>query len=181
MGRAQPKPKATSGPVLHGEGGHFVPAKPSEVWRTLLDPTALAAVIPGCHELDLVGDNSYHADVSLGVGPVRGRFSADVALSDLVEPEKVTLSGGVIGPLGASKGTGHITLTAEGDGTRVTYDYDIELTGTVASVGGRLLEGATKSVVNQFFQRLTAQVGGTRAESTESLWTRLLRTLGIIK
>ena len=84
--------------------------------------------------------------------------------------------------LGASKGTGHITLTAEGDGTRVTYDYAIELTGTVASVGGRLLEGAAKSVVNQFFQRLVAQVGGTPAAGpTDSWWRRLLRTLGIIK
>ena len=181
-GQTAPEISVSSGQVMHGAGNTFVPAKPAEVWRTLLDPTALAAVIPGCHKLDRVGDNSYHADVSLGVGPVRGRFAADVALSDLVEPEKATLSGGVIGPLGASKGTGHISLTAEGDGTRVAYDYAIELTGTVASVGGRLLEGATKSVVNQFFQRLVAQVGGVPAAGTaDSLWRRLLRTLGIIK
>ena len=165
---------------MRGVGDKFVPANPAEVWDTLLDPNALAAVIPGCHQLDRVDANSYHADVSLGVGPVRGRFSADVALSDLVEPKSVTLSGSVIGPLGAAKGTGHVTLTGEGDGTRVTYDYAIELTGTVASVGGRLLEGATKSVVNQFFQRLVAQVGGAAAVGpTDSLWRRLLRTLGI--
>ncbi|MDA1325004.1 MAG: molybdopterin-dependent oxidoreductase [Proteobacteria bacterium] len=179
-GHAAPKSTSSGGQIMRGVGDKFVPANPSEVWRTLLDPTALAAVIPGCHKLDRVGADSYHADVSLGVGPVRGRFSADVGLSDLVEPERATLSGGVIGPLGAAKGTGHITLTAEGDGTRVTYDYAIELTGTVASVGGRLLEGATKSVVNQFFQRLVAQVGGTAAAGpTESLWRLLLRTLGI--
>ena len=44
------------------------------VWDTLLDPEKLAAVIPGCHSLDRVSDNSYKAEVSLGVGPVRGRF-----------------------------------------------------------------------------------------------------------
>jgi 2-furoyl-CoA dehydrogenase large subunit len=181
-GHSAPAPVESSGPVMNGTGDKFVPAKPAEVWQTLLDPKALAAVIPGCHQLDRVGSDAYHADVSLGVGPVRGRFSADVALSDLVEPQSVTLSGGVIGPLGASKGTGHIQLTAEGDGTRVTYDYAIELTGTVASVGGRLLEGAAKSVVNQFFQRLVAQVGGTPAAGpTETMWRRLLRTLGIVK
>jgi len=181
-GQSAPTTKKSSGQKMHGEGNTFVPAKPAEVWHTLLDPAALAAVIPGCHKLDRVGNDAYHADVSLGVGPVRGRFSADVALSDLVEPEKATLSGGVIGPLGASKGTGHITLTGEGDGTRVSYDYAIELTGTVASVGGRLLEGAAKSVVNQFFQRLVAQVGGPPVTaSTNSMWRRLLRTLGITK
>jgi len=84
---------------------------------------------------------------------------------------------------GGSIGTEIIaSLAAEGDGTRVTYDYAIELTGTVASVGGRLLEGAAKSVVNQFFQRLVAQVGGPEAAvPTETLWSRLLRILGIRK
>jgi 2-furoyl-CoA dehydrogenase large subunit len=102
-----------------------------------------------------------------------------VTLSELVEPERATLSGGVIGPLGASEGTGHVTLRAEGAGTRVNYDYAIELTGTVASVGGRLLEGAAKAVVNQFFVRLVAQVGGEAgAKPAESWLRRLLRSLG---
>jgi 2-furoyl-CoA dehydrogenase large subunit len=184
-GRIDPEPEPPAGHIMRGEGNSFVPAAPNNVWHTLLDPVALAAVIPGCHQLDKVGDDAYSADVSLGVGPVRGRFSANVALSNLVEPEKATLSGGVIGPLGASKGTGHITLKAEGNGTRVSYDYAIELTGTVASVGGRLLEGAAKAVVNQFFQRLAGQVSGkpvaAAPQPTESFWTRLLRTLGIEK
>lgn len=168
--------------AMRGAGDTFVPAPPATVWKTLLDPDALAAVIPGCHKLDPVGDDAYTADVSLGVGPVRGRFKADVALSDMVEPKSATLSGGVIGPLGASTGTGHVALAAEGDGTRITYDYAIELTGTVASVGGRLMEGAAKSVVNQFFVRLGAQVGGgTATGATESFWRRLLRSLGIVK
>ena len=184
VGQPTAEAEPSDGKAMRGEGDTYIPAKPAEVWRTLLDPEALAAVIPGCHKLDKVGADAYHADVSLGVGPVRGRFAADVALSDLVEPEKATLSGGVIGPLGASHGTGHVTLAPEGDGTRVTYDYAIELTGTVASVGGRLIEGATKSVVNQFFQRLAAQVGGpaaSAASSTDSWLRRLLRTLGIVK
>jgi len=53
-----------------------------------------------------------------------------------------------------------VRLVTEGDGTRVTYDYEIELTGKVASIGGRMLEGAAKALVNQFFERLVAQVGG---------------------
>ena len=43
------------------------------VWRALLDPDSLKAVIPGCHELRKTGENDYiAAKVSLGVGPVRG-------------------------------------------------------------------------------------------------------------
>ena len=169
------------GNVLRGTGDTFVPADPQEVWNTLLDPKALASVIPGCHKLDLVGENSYQADVSLGVGPVRGRFKANVALTEMVEPEKATLSGGLIGPLGASQGSGHVSLSAAEGGTKVTYDYAIELTGTVASVGGRLLKGAAKALVNQFFQRLGAQVGGTPVTGEASWWRKLLRSLGLAK
>jgi len=169
------------GNVLRGTGETFVPANPQEVWNTLLDPEALASVIPGCHKLDLVGENSYQADVSLGVGPVRGRFKSNVALTEIVEPEKATLSGGLIGPLGASQGSGHVSLSAADGGTKVTYDYAIELTGTVASVGGRLLKGAAKALVNQFFQRLGAQVGGTPVTGESSWWRNLLRSLGLAK
>jgi len=153
------------GHKLSGSGETHVPATRAEVWNTLLDPEALAAVIPGCHELDRVSDNAYKAEVSLGVGPVRGRFHADVALSDMVEPESTTLSGGVIGPLGAAQGTGHVQLADDGDGTKVTYDYEIELSGKVASIGGRMLEGAAKALVKQFFERLVAQVGGEKSGS----------------
>jgi len=169
------------GHTLRGAGETLVPADRGEVWRTLLDPEKLAAVIPGCHALDRVSEDNYRAEVSLGVGPVRGRFKATVALSDKVEPEAATLSGGLTGPLGASEGSGHVTLRAEGGGTRVSYDYEIALSGTVASVGGRMLEGAARALVNQFFQRLVAQVGGAGAPQADSWWTRLLRSLGIVK
>ncbi len=96
---------------------------------------------------------------------MRGRFHADVALSDMTEPQSATLSGGVIGPLGAAQGTGHVRLDEDGEGTKVSYDYEIELSGKVASVGGRMLEGATRALVNQFFERLVAQVGGEKGGS----------------
>ena len=170
----------TDGSALTGTGDSFVPAPPIEVWRTLLDPKALAAVIPGCHSLDLVGENSYRAEVSLGVGPVRGRFVAKVGLSDLEAPKSASLSGGLEGPLGSSQGSGHVTLAEEGDGTRVTYDYSIEISGKVAAIGGRMLEGATKVVVGQFFARLAAQVGGEAAPAASgSWWQRLLAAIGL--
>lgn len=171
----------TDGSALTGTGDAFVPAPPIEVWRTLLDPKALAAVIPGCHSLDLVGENSYRAEVSLGVGPVRGRFVANVGLSDLEAPTSATLSGGLEGPLGASQGSGHVTLAEEGDGTRISYDYAIEISGKVAAVGGRMLEGATKVVVGQFFARLAAQVGGGEVPppAAGSWWHRLLVAIGL--
>ncbi len=174
---AAPAP-AAGGRGMTGKGTMVVPASPEEVWQTLLDPQKLAAVIPGCHALDLVGENDYRATVSLGVGPVKGRFEASVRLSELDPPNAVVLGGDLTGPLGASRGSGRVRLTPENGGTRVDYDYNVEITGKVAAVGGRLLEGATRIVIGQFFERLVAQVGGPDVAAVP-WWRRLLRLLGL--
>ena len=50
------------------------------------------------------------------------------------------------------------------------------------SVGARGYFEFTVAVVNQFFVRLGAQVGGGAAPgATESFWRRLLRSLGLVK
>lgn len=161
---------------LAGNGEAFVAAPVEMVWETMLDPVKLAAVIPGCHELIEEGENAYRADVSMGVGPVRGRFVARVQLSDMDPPNAATLSGGLDGPLGSSRGGGRVRLAAADGGTLITYDYTVEITGKVAAVGRRMLEGASRIVMNQFFERLARQVGGA---AKPSLWRRLLRWLGL--
>jgi len=128
--------------------------------------------------LQSVGENSYRAEVDMGVGPVRGRFEANVALSDLVEPKSATLTGDVAGPLGNGGGTGRVTLTQDSDGTLVTYSYEITVSGKVASVGGRMLDGAARVLIGQFFNALVRQTGGAMSEG---LWTRIIRKLGLIK
>ena len=67
-------------------------ARPSAVWAMLLDPATLQAVIPGCQRVDKISDTHFRADVTLGIGPVTGRYRADVELSDLEPPRAVTLA-----------------------------------------------------------------------------------------
>ena len=75
----------------------FIRTTPQKVWDGLLDPENLRAVIPGCHSLDVVGRNDYRAEVSLGVGPVRGRFRAVVKLTDLVLMQSGRMGGSITG------------------------------------------------------------------------------------
>ena len=137
----------------------------------LLDPSLLARVIPGCRQLRTVGMNAYRAEVALGAGPVRGRFEADVRLRDVVAPQQATLEGGLIGPLGAASGVGHIRLSDVPEGTRADYDYDVAISGKVASIGGRMLQGAARAVIALFFRNLIAVAGG---RDRRSWWRSLL-------
>jgi carbon monoxide dehydrogenase subunit G len=44
---------------------------------------------------------------------------------------------------------------AEGGGTRVHYDADVQVGGLIASVGQRMLNGVSKMMLDQFFGRMT--------------------------
>lgn len=155
-------------------GGEVSIAAPREiVWDTLLDPDTLARIVPGCHEVKRISETHFRADVTLGVGPVKGRYSVDVKLSDLVKPASATLSGKARGGLGSGEGAGKIVLEAlpEG-GTLMRYEYEAAVGGKVAAVGGRMLDGAAKIVIGQFFKALAAQTGGQPLATP--LWRRLL-------
>src|ERR1700722_6690570 len=69
---------------LGGKGEATVAAPAERVWAMLLDPATLQAVIPGCHHVEKISDSHFRADVTIGIGPVKGRYRADVKLSDLV-------------------------------------------------------------------------------------------------
>ncbi|HEY0912955.1 MAG TPA: molybdopterin cofactor-binding domain-containing protein, partial [Bradyrhizobium sp.] len=71
---------------LRGEGEAIVGASAERVWAMLLDPATLQAVIPGCHHVEKLSDTHFCAEVTLGIGPVKGRYRADIRLSDLDPP-----------------------------------------------------------------------------------------------
>jgi 2-furoyl-CoA dehydrogenase large subunit len=146
-----------SGDALRGEGETFVPAPREKVWETLLDPKEMAALIPGCKELDKHAEDHFTGTLKMGVGAVRGTFEADIRLRNMRKPESVEISGTLDGSLGVSRGTGWVELDEVEGGTNVRYRYEIHLSGTIASVGGRLLSGAARLLINQFFRALVAR------------------------
>jgi 2-furoyl-CoA dehydrogenase large subunit len=164
------KPKA--GRALFGNGEAEIAAASEEIWAALVDARTLAAIIPGAHAVEKISDTEFHADVTLGVGPVKGRYRAIMKLSDLDPPRAVTLNGQVSGLLGSGNGAGHIRLRSAGENkTVLSYDYEAEIGGKVASVGGRLLDGAARFVIRQFFAALSRRLGGE--QRTDSWLARL--------
>ena len=165
---------------LRGEGEATVKATAQQVWEMLLDPETLAAVIPGCQGVEKISDTHFRADVTLGIGPVKGRYRAEVKLSDLDPPKAVTLTGHAEGGLGFGNGEGRVTLRSLPDGgTAIHYAYQAGIGGKVASIGGRLLDGAARVIIGQFFAALARQAGGGSAASAgPSLLVRLRQWFG---
>lgn len=147
------------GRALHGRGETEVAAPPDRIWAMLLDVDTLAAIIPGAHAVKKISDREFQADVTIGVGPVKGRYRAAVKLSDLDPPHAVTLEGSATGALGFGRGGGRVKLSPAEGGTRISYEYDAEIGGKVTAVGGRLLDGAARLIIRQFFASLARHAG----------------------
>ncbi|MBB5411313.1 2-furoyl-CoA dehydrogenase large subunit [Paraburkholderia sp. HC6.4b] len=168
------KPATPGGKALTARGTVDLPATPEAVFGVLLDPKALAQVIPGCHALDETAPNQYRADVTVGVGMIKARFEARIGLSEIDAPHRLRLAGAGISPLGSARGNGLVELTPQGTGTRLTYDYEAQVSGKVAAVGARMLEGAAKVVLKQLFESLGRQAAGQPVEQRKSWIARIL-------
>ncbi|MCS0632219.1 molybdopterin-dependent oxidoreductase [Telluria mixta] len=180
---------AKGGKALAARGEVMLGAPPETVFAVLLDPQALAQVIPGCNALEPAGGNRYRADVTVGVGMIKARYQAEVALSELDPPRSLRLAGSGLSAVGSARGSGIVTLEPADGGTLLRYDYAAEVSGKVAAVGSRMLEGAAKIVLNQLFEQL-GKTAANRAAGLPTtaaaapaprrgLWQRLLALFGV--
>jgi hypothetical protein len=68
------------------------------------------------------------------------------------------------GKIGFMKGEGLLTLSPAGAGTSVQFDGDVQVGGTIASVGQRLLDGTARMLIKKFFDRLAVEAGTAGAQ-----------------
>jgi 2-furoyl-CoA dehydrogenase large subunit len=169
---------AGDGLSLAAQGTVEIAAPPERVFAVLLDPAALARVIPGCHALQADGENRYRADVTVGIGLIKARYEARITLSDIEAPHRLRLAGSGSSSLGTGAGDGLVRLEATAEGTRLHYDYRAQVGGKVAMVGSRMLEGAARVIVAQLFESLGRQAAGSDAAPV-AWWRRLLQRLGV--
>ncbi|MFM0013446.1 molybdopterin-dependent oxidoreductase [Paraburkholderia sediminicola] len=162
------------GKALTAQGSVDLPASPEAIFAVLLDPDALARVIPGCHALETEGTNRYRADVTVGVGMIKARFEAKIGLSEIDAPHRLRLAGAGMSSLGSARGSGLVELIPIESGTRLSYDYEAQVSGKVAAVGGRMLEGAAKVVLRQLFESLGRQAAGKPVKTGGGWLSQLL-------
>jgi carbon monoxide dehydrogenase subunit G len=124
------------------------------VWAALTDPETLARCIPGCEGLNPVGNDEYQAVLTVGVGPIRGRYDATISMRDQVLHQSYRLAVQGTGGGGFVNGEAVITLVEQGGKTTVTVESDSQAGGPVARVGQRLMESVAKMMMDKFFGRL---------------------------
>jgi len=138
-------------------GDYRFNAPASDVWKALLDPVVLAAVMPGCEKLELI-DDAYVGELNIKVGPVQGKFQGKVVLADVVEEQGYTMTVDGRGAPGFVKAKAAVKLTPEGPETLMVYDADAQVGGRIASVGQRLIDSSARAIIKESLEGLNANV-----------------------
>src|SRR5918912_3166795 len=146
------------------EGTHELHAPRERVWRALVDPSVLQRCIPGCDRLELTGEHTYAATLRTGVGAIKGVFQGNVRLEDMRPPEHYRIVVDGKGQPGFLKGAGDLDLAEHDGATVIRYAGDVQVGGTIASVGQRMIQGAAKMMAAQFFTALEAEAQAAHAE-----------------
>ncbi len=167
---------------LKTQGEVRLKVSPETLFAVLLDPARLKKVIPGCESIaksTIPGGVRFDCVAVVRIGIVKARFQAKVELTDIQEPHRFSLGGEGRGPLGMALGIGQVTLAPDQEGCVLRYDYQAQVSGKLAAIGSRLLEGTIRLVLDQLFRALASEAGEKR-ESTIARWIgRLMRMLGI--
>jgi len=140
------------------QGTYTLDAPVEKVWAFLMDPEAIARVIPGCETLQEIEPDKYQATLKLGIAAVKGTYNGSVQLLDKTPPTRYRMLVDGSGTPGFVKGEATIDLAAQGDQTVLTYDADTQVGGLIANVGQRMISGVARLIINQGLKKLTEEL-----------------------
>jgi len=129
------------------------------LWEFLTDANRIAECLPGCEKLEKTGEATYALQLRFGVGAISGIFKGSIQLKDLEPPSQYKMTVEGRGAPGFVNGDGTVQLAKGDSGTQLVYSGDVSAGGLIASVGQRMIGGAARMVIDQFFKCVAAKLG----------------------
>ena len=146
----------------------FSVAQPLErVWELFQDVPAVARCMPGAELTADKGNGVYAGRLGIKLGPFNASFDGEAT----VTPRPADFSGHVEGRGTDKRGGSRSRLVMDyrlepaDEGTRVTIDADLQLSGPVAQFGRTSIVNETAAIlIGQFVRNVEAQFQGNGAE-----------------
>jgi carbon monoxide dehydrogenase subunit G len=131
------------------------------VWTFVTDPDQVGQCGPGVESIEVVDETHFKATAKVGIGFINARFVAQMEMADLVPPERAVIKAHGQAPGSAVDATAQMTLSGPPEGpTRMDWSADVALSGTMASLGSRLIEGTANKMIGQTFDCMRQKLEG---------------------
>ena len=142
---------------LEWHGHEEVGTSKAQLWAFISDPKSVADCVPDLVEAVVEDATHFDAIVSVGVGPVRGKFKLKIELEPQSDGNRMNMkiSGGGLGSTvdllaGAD-------LTDHGATTSLDWTGTATMRGKIASLAGRVIDAQAQRVITTTFANVKAR------------------------
>ena len=134
------------------EGTIEIAAPRDKVWSFVTDPTQVGQCGPGVESVEAIDDRHFKAKAKVGVGFISARFNADGEMVIIAAPEHAEVKVHGQAPGSAADAVATMRLRHGDEGmTIMDWAAEVNISGTLASVGARLIEGTASKLIAQTF------------------------------
>ena len=137
--------------AMNFEGTCQVNAPREKVWEFVIDPTRIGKCLPDLKSLEVEADNRFTAVARVGIGFMKGDFKFQLAIVEQTPPSHARLRGTGSGVGSNVNMETSIDLAEVDQGTKLTYKAEVQIGGTLASVGQRVIGGSVEKTIAQVF------------------------------
>lgn len=142
------------------ENEFHVDAPVEQAWRLLLDVERIAPCMPGAQLQEVEGDE-YRGIVKVKVGPITAQYKGTARITEADEINHravIRAEGRDTRGQGNASATATAVLQPDGEGTRVSIDSDVTITGKVAQFGRGVIADVSAKLLDQFVACLERDV-----------------------
>jgi carbon monoxide dehydrogenase subunit G len=143
-------------------GGQLDIAAPRDkVWGFVIDPNQVGQCGPGVESIEIIDDTHFKATAKVGIGFISARFVVNMEMAEQQPPDRAVIRAHGQAPGSAVDATASMTLSDAEDGkTRMDWDADVAIAGSLASLGARLIEGTANKMIGQTFDCMKSKLEG---------------------
>jgi carbon monoxide dehydrogenase subunit G len=134
------------------EGSVEIAAPRDKVWAFVIDPEQVGQCGPGVESIEIQDDTHFKAAAKVGIGFISARFVVNMEMAEQEPPDRAVIKAHGQAPGSAVDATAAMSLSdGDGGGTRMDWNADVTISGSLASLGARLIEGTANKMIGQTF------------------------------
>jgi carbon monoxide dehydrogenase subunit G len=141
------------------QGTVQIEAPRERVWAFVVDPNQVGTCGPGVESIEVTDADHCRVKAKVGVGFISARFVVEMTMAERHEGELAVLKLHGQAPGSAVDATAKMALSGPADGpTMMDWSADVAISGTLASVGARMIEGTANRMIGQTFDCIRAKL-----------------------
>ena len=142
------------------KGDVTINAPRKKVWDFLTDPNQIGQCAPGVEKIETIEElKKYRGVVSVGLGSVKARFSGEVEILELDEPNRAKLKAHGTATGSAADAVSEMSLSDGPDNsTLVHWTANINVSGQLASLVSRLMVPVSQKLAGVFYEEVRKRI-----------------------